>query len=295
MPSKKALAHLSLLGLNLLYTVSYFVVQGVAPDYIGSNGLVLIRALGATVLFWLTGAFLPKEVVEKKDLLRLIYFSLFAVVINQLAFFGGLMYTTATHTAIIMTTTPLLALPLSFLLLKEQIGLRKVGGVLLGFSGAAMLILQGEKSDAASNPLLGDTLIFLNAAVFTYYLVAVKPLMTKYGLFTLLKWIFLAGTVILTPIGLPDLMAASWDFPVEIWWGVVYVVVGITFVTFLLNMFALKQLSPNVVTSYIFTQPVLTAIFAWLLEGQIISSTAVISSVLIFIGVYFVSIKKTSV
>jgi drug/metabolite transporter (DMT)-like permease len=294
--NKVVLAHISLFTLNLLYTISYFVVKGVSPKYLDASGFVFVRAAGATILFWLVSLFLTKEKVEKQDLKKLLFACLFGVVFNQLAFFNGLVYTTSINTSIIMTSAPLMALPMSYWMLKEKISSSKILGVVVGFIGALLIILQKEKLYNATNPLLGNILIFTNAAVFTFFLVYVKPMMVKYSPFTVLKWSFLFGTIVLIPVGAPELAKIGMDyttFPLEIWWSIGYVVIGITFFTFLLNMFALKQVSPSIVSAYIFTQPLLTAILSWIIEGKIMNLTSAFACVLIFVGVYFVSFKKS--
>ena len=291
----KALAHASLLGLNLLYTISYFVVKGVSPAIISPSAFVFIRVVGACSLFWLCSLFIKSEKIAPRDLLKLVFACLFGVVINQLSFFNGLSFTSATNTAIIMTTTPLLALPMSYFYLKEKIGLVKLLGVLIGFAGACMIILHNKIEATASNPLLGNILIFINASSFTFYLVYMKPMMAKYHFVHLLKWLFLFGCILLIPIASPGLTALNWNFDLEVWWAIAYVIFGITFLTFILNMFALKHLSPNIVTSYIFAQPVLTAVLSYFIEGKVIGWISVLSSILIFIGVYFVSFRKAKV
>lgn len=291
----KYLAHAALLGLNLLYTISYFVVKGVSPVVISPSAFVFIRVVGACLLFWLCSFFIKSEKIAIEDLLKLGFACLFGVVINQLSFFNGLSYTSATNTAIIMTTTPLLALPMSFFLLKEQIGIRKVLGVLIGFTGACIIILHNKIDSTATNPILGNFLIFINASSFTFYLVYMKPMMVKYHFVHLLKWLFLFGCILLIPISSSGLQELDWNFSPAIWGAIAYVIFGITFLTFMLNMFALKHLSPNVVTSYIFAQPILTAIMSFFVEGKIISWISILSSLLIFVGVYFVSFRKAKV
>lgn len=291
--SKVFRAHLALLLLNVLYTISYFVVKGACPQFIPASGFVFIRATGASILFWTVASFLKEEKVAPSDLKKMAFASIFGVVINQLSFFHGLVFTSTVNTAIIMTTTPLMALLLAYMMLREKIGSRKLLGIVIGFTGALIIILQNKKGAEATNPMLGNSLIFINALAFTYYLVYIKPMMLKYSLFTVLKWVFLFGALALLPIGFPGLLEVNWNFPPEIWLSIVYVVVGITFLTFVLNMFALKELSPSVVTSYIFCQPVFTAILAYFIEGKVISVSSVIATLLIFLGVYFVSIKRS--
>lgn len=285
-------AHIALFTLNLLYAISYFVIKSVTPQYLGANGFVLTRATGALLLFWTIGLFTKKEKIEKGDHLKFVIAAIFGVVLNQLSFFNGMPFTTPNYTAIIMTTTPIIVLFVSAMYLKERITKNKVLGMILGALGAATIILNNQVTKEAPNPVLGNLLIFSNAFCFSIYIVYCKPLMMKYNSFTVLKWVFLPGVIILLPIGLPDLLAASWNFPNEIWWSIIYVIVAITFLTFLLNMFAISRVTPNVATSYIFLQPFLSAILSYFMLGKIIDFYSIIACILIFIGVYFVSFRK---
>jgi drug/metabolite transporter (DMT)-like permease len=285
-------AHIALITLNLLYAISYFVIKSVAPNYIGANGFVFIRASGAFLLFLTVDAFLPKDKVDKKDYKKFVFAAMFGVVFNQLSFFNGITYTAPNYAAIIMTTTPIIVLVISALYLKEQITKNKIIGMVLGGIGAVTVILHNEISKEAPNPLLGNLLIFSNAANFGFYIVYCKPLIMKYKPFTVLKWVFLPGALILFPIGLPDLIKSSWEFPLEIWISILYVVVAITFLTFLLNMFAISKVSPNIATSYIFLQPFMSAILSYFINDKIIDFYSILASTLIFTGVYYVSFKK---
>ena len=288
-------AHIALFTLNLLYAISYFVIKSVTPDYIGPSGFVLIRASGACLLFWTISVFLPKEKVPVRDLKHFAFAALFGVVFNQLSFFNGMPYTSPNYSAIIMTTTPIIVLIISAIYLKERVTNNKVIGMILGGIGAVTVILQSQITKDAPNPVLGNLLIFSNAANFGFYIVYCKPLMMRYKPFTVLKWVFLFGSIVLIPIGLPDLLEATWDFPGEIWFGIIYVIVAITFLTFLLNMFAITRVSPNVATSYIFLQPFLSGVLNLLIKDEIMSWVSILASTLIFIGVYFVSFRKSSI
>ncbi len=285
-------AHVALFTLNLLYAISYFVIKSVTPFFLGANGFVLIRASGALFLFWLFGSFLPKEKINRSDYRKFAVAALFGVVFNQLSFFNGMPYTSPNYSAIIMTSTPIIVLIISAIYLKEKITKNKITGMILGGLGAVTIILQNEVTKDAPNPIFGNILIFSNAANFGFYIVYCKPLMEKYNPFTVLKWVFLFGTVILLPIGFSDLQESNWNFPMEIWIGIIYVIVGITFLTFLLNMYSIKKVSPNVATSYIFLQPFLSALLSYIINDKIMDFKSIGASILIFIGVYFVSFKK---
>lgn len=288
-------AHIALFTLNLLYALSYFVIKSVSPDYLSANGFVLVRVTGALLLFWTIDIFLAKEKIDRSDWWKFIVAACFGVVFNQLSFFNGMTLTSPNYSAIIMTTTPLIVMVISAFYLREKITRNKLLGVGIGLLGAITVIVQNKITVEAPNPILGNLLIFSNAANFGFFIVFSKQLMMKYKPITVLKWVFLFGAIILLPIGGPDLLSSDWSFPSAIWGSIVYVVVGITFLTFLLNMYAIKIVSPNVSTSYIFFQPLMAATLSYLIEGTLMDFKGVLASLLIFIGVYFISFRKDAV
>ena len=293
MQGNNTLAHLSVILLNLLYALSYFVLKKVSPDYLPASTFVMIRVISAGTLFWIAASFTKGKPIERKDHIKLFIAALFGVVFNQLCFFNGLVYTSSINTSIIMTTTPILVLPISAWWIKERVSGYKIIGIIIGFLGALIVILQRDAFATAPNPLKGNILIFINAALFSFYLVYSKPIMVKYSLFEVLKWTFLYGAIILLPFGLPELGEVNWDFPTEIWWSVGYVIVIITFFTFILNMYAIKRLPPSAVSTYIFSQPLMVSILTYLFEGTPLTLQGGLAYILIFVGVYFVAIKKS--
>ena len=185
-------SHLALFVVNLMYGANYVVAKGLMPNVIGPNGFIFLRVLGATILFWLLfGAQFQK--VTRKDLLRLAVCALFGVAVNQLFFFNGLMRTSPVNASIIMTITPILVFILSLFILKEKPTSIKVLGLIIGAAGSIIFTLQGSMVGESS--LLGDLLIFANAASYSLYLVLVKPLMAKYKPVTVITWIFTFGLI----------------------------------------------------------------------------------------------------
>ena len=99
----------------LIYGVSFTVAKEVMPLYIRPFGFILIRVLGAALLFWTVGIFLKKEKIETKDYPRLLLGALFGIALNQLSFFKGLSMTTPINASVIMVTSPILVLIFSSL------------------------------------------------------------------------------------------------------------------------------------------------------------------------------------
>lgn len=273
------------------------------PTYLTPSVFIFLRAAGATLLFWIFKLLFIREKVERKDLLLMAVCGMFGVAINQLFFFHGLSLTSPVNTGIIMTINPIMVVLLSFFILKEAITLRRSLGILIGATGAILLTLTAGTGTGDSS--LGDLFIFINAASYAFYLVLVKPLMKKYAPLTVITYVFSFGLtfVSLYPPTLMELSVTDFSaIPTNIILVIVYVIVGVTFLTYLLTVFGLKHVSPSVSSAYIYLQPVLVMFFAYLLSAigladdytSTITVEKILYMLLIFVGVYITSSSSFS-
>ena len=292
--SKRNLALIAAFLATSIYGINHTVAKEIMPIYIGSSGFIMLRLLGATSIFWIISLFTPKEKIEKKDFFRIFFASILGMCINMLAFFRGLELSTPINSGVIITLSPVLVLILSYFFLKEKITIKKILGILIGFSGAVFLILNTSKTGInAPNIPLGNSFFLLNASAYAGYLIIVKPLTKKYSLFTLMKWLFLIGLILSAPLTYDQFIKVNWsELPWFAIWRMGYVVIGTTFLTYLFNIYALKTLSPTTVGSFIYLQPIITIIFALITANDTLDSTKLLSCLLVFIGVYLVSIKN---
>tara|TARA_B100000767_G_scaffold24147_1_gene21324 strand:- start:504 stop:1388 length:885 start_codon:yes stop_codon:yes gene_type:complete len=294
MMNKRNLALIAAFLATSIYGINHTIAKEVMPIYIGSSGFIMLRLLGATSIFWLISLFAPKEKIERGDFLKIIFASILGMCVNMLAFFRGLELSTPINSGVIITLSPVLVLILSYFFLKEKITVKKILGILIGFSGAVFLILNSSKTGInAPNIPLGNSFFLLNASAYAGYLIIVKPLTSKYNIFTLMKWLFLIGLILSAPITFNQFIEVKWtELPWFAIWRMGYVVIGTTFLTYLFNIYALKKLSPTTVGSFIYLQPIITILFALITANDTLDSTKILSCILVFIGVYLVSFKK---
>ena len=294
--NKRLLAHLALFAANLIYGINYTVAKEVMPDYIEPLGFILVRVIGAVVLFWLCYALFYYEKVKKGDLLKLAFCGLFGVAINQMLFFEGLNLTTPINAAVIMVSNPILVLLFGIVFATERFSTKKGIGVALGALGAIVLITNGGQLSLNKEHFCGNIMVFFNASSYAVYLVLVKTLMQKYKPITVISWVFLFGIIFVIPFGWSDFQAIQWaTMPSGILWRVAFVVVGTTFLAYLFNIYGLKTLNPSTVSTYIYLQPVLASIVAIIASSDSLDLTKICSTVLIFLGVYLVSHKTKAV
>ena len=287
-------ANIALLGANLFYGAGFSVAKTIMPRLIQPYGFIFIRVSVTCLLFWFSYLLGKKEnnIIDKKDWVRLALCALFGIAINQLMFFKGLSLTSPIHASLIMLSTPILVTFTAAFSLKERLNGMKVIGLFLGAIGAFLLVYLGKKSNLSSNPALGDLFVFFNAASYAIYLVIVKPLMKKYRPIVVIRWVFTLGFLMVLPFGLGQFNTVQWQF---FQWkdmaALVFIVVFVTFFTYLWNTYALKILSASTAGSYIFLQPCFAAIIAVAFFAEEVTSTKIIAAILIFSGVFLVGRK----
>ncbi len=289
-------AHLALLGANVIYGANYIIAKGLMPDKIGPSAFILVRVIGASILFWIVKSFI-KEKIDKKDFPRLIFCGLVGVASNQLFFFHGLNLTSPVDASILITCVPVLVLILSAFVLKEKITTNKLLGITMGGIGAILLIWYGKNAGGTSSTL-GNVLVFINTCCYAIYLITVKPLMKKYKAITVISWVFLFGFCFVLPIGLKDLMSTNFSsYDLNTYLAITFVVIFTTFFAYLFNIYALRYVSPSVNGSYIYLQPVVSfimvSIYAYILMHEEyandINFIKILSCLLVIFGVYLIS------
>ena len=289
------LGFLAALGATVIYGLNHTIAKNVMPVYISPFGFILLRVLGAAILFWIASIFVKHERIERKDWPRLIACSFLGMVINMLAFFKGLELSTPVNSSVIITISPIIVFIFSAILLKEKIRLIRSVGILFGFVGALTLVLYTSKTGLnAPNIPLGNILFIVNSFAYGLYLVLVKPLIEKYNVINLLKWLFLLAIFMNFPVTIDEFLSVDWrNLPIkEAILPMVFVVVGTTFCTYLFNAYALRTLSPSTVSSFIYLQPIVGIIYAVSTKSDSLSLVSIIGMILIFIGIYLVTKKQ---
>ena len=292
---KKILPLLAATIATTIYGINHTVAKMVMPIYIGSLGLVFLRVLGATIIFWTISLFFKTKPIEKKDRLTILKCGLFGMSINIAAFIAGLDYSTPVNSSILIIISPIFVVILSFFIFKNKINFIKILGIILGFIGAMILILTADSnSSIGRNIPLGNFLFIVNSISYAYYLIIVKPMTEKYDLITLFKWLFLIGLIFNFPLGINQFLDVDWA-SLPLWEAVlpmVFVVVGTTCMTYFLNGYALSKITSTEVAVFMYLQPIIGILFAIFTKSDTINLIMFIASVLIFTGVYLTSVLK---
>ena len=263
----------------------------------GIDGITMVsfRVVGGAALFWLASLFTRKEHVPRKDVLRFAGAAVFGLVCNQCCFTIGLSLTSPINASIVTTSMPIFAMVFSAIILKEPITGKKATGVLMGCSGALILILT---SAAATNRVQGDIRgdLLCLAAQFSYsfYLSLFNPLVRRYSVITVSKWMFFWATLLLLPFTGAHVAALPWaQIGATTWLETAYVVVICTFVCYCLIMVGQKTLRPTVVSIYNYVQPIVSVTVSVLMGIGVLKWAQGLAIILVFGGVWLVTKSKS--
>ena len=289
------IAHLCMLCAGTCWGLMAPIGKDAMLNGIDGIDLVSFRVLGGALLFWLTSLFTKKEHVPVKDILLLGCAGLFALVFNQCSYTIGLNLTSPSNSSIMTTSMPIFAMVLSFFILKEPITWQKAGGVLLGCTGAVIIITTSATAgNAKVGNIWGDLLCMSAQLSFALYLSLFKPLIQKYSLFTVNKWMFTWATLIIWPFTLGHV--SSIDFasvPMSTWWETGFVVFFGTYISYICMMVGQQTLRPTVVSVYNYTQPLVSVSVSVAAGLAVFKTSQALAAILVFSGVWFVVKSKS--
>lgn len=258
---------------------------------LGFNPLALaqLRVAGAAfilgVLFVLRrGGARPPQTF--REWLILAVLGLTGITLNQLCFIGGLARTSVVHTGLIVALGPVIVLMLAALMKTETLTLTKIVGMMLAFSGVALLLL--EKKRSANGPhWFGDLIVLAGTVVFAYYTVLEKAIANRYDDLTLNTFVFGLGAVLMVPLAGKPTLAVDWhDLPLRAWCGLGFMIVFGSVIAYWVFAYALTELSPSRVAAFSYLEPVIAvALGIWLL-GESVALGELMGGVLILVGMY---------
>ncbi|MDR1331439.1 MAG: DMT family transporter [Tannerella sp.] len=293
---EKLQGHVIILVVNVLFAINISVSKSLIPAQLAPEALTLLRILFATAMFWLSSLFARREKVPLRDLSLLFLCACTGIAFNQSLFMAGLNMTSPVDTSIIATAGPIYVMLLAALILKEPITKQKVAGVMLGVAGGALVIIASTRTDDRSSSLGGDMLIVGSNLLYSVYVVISRPLSRRYSAITIMKWMFLFSAVMLTPFMYRHVQAApvfrTGAADCEALARIAFVLIGGTFVPYLLIPMSLKRLRPTTVSMYNYIQPIVASLLAVMAGQGSFTLDKLVATLLVFTGVYLVTMSK---
>lgn len=293
---RTTLGHLAVAGTYIIFGLNIVICRDITQQCdLTPTMLLTMRVLVTAALFWLLSLFTPRERVPKIDLLKILGAAVIGIVLPQITFLNAVARTTPVDVSIITTITPILTMIFASIFLREPITWKKVLGVMVSFVGVLWIILQSnaQTGGATETTPLGLLFCILNCTVFALYLGTCRPLIARYSVVTLMRWIFLFSFLLSLPLALPQLPTTHFaEISATVWWEIAFLIFFATFVAYLFLPFGQARIRPTLVSMYGYLQPIIAILLAIVAGTDRLTVTKALAAALVFTGVAIVNKSK---
>ena len=292
MDKQKIEGHSAVLLANVIFGLGVPVTKLLLDEWVSPMAYMATRCMGAAAIFWLISLFMPRERVERRDLLVIMGGGLLGFVVSQTLTAWALHFTTPVYFSIIATLTPVATMVCAALLIGERLSLRGALGVAIGVVGALLMVMVGWQGGSGMNDLLGIGLAVLSLLTWAVYLIITRKVSVKYTAVTQMKWVFLVSTLAVLPFSWTDLQASRLYSSQWAWSGVAemaFIVVFATVAGFFAIPFALRYLKTTTVSVYTNLQPVVASFVAIAIGQDLLSWDKPVSLALVLLSAWIVT------
>ena len=291
--NKNLHGHLFALTANVMWGLMSPIGKSALQEF-SAISVTTFRMVGAAAAFWILSIFCKQEHVDHRDMLKIFFASLFALVFNQGVYIFGLSMTSPIDASIVTTTLPIVTMIIAAIYLKEPITNLKVLGIFVGAMGALTLILSSQTAGSGNGSIIGDLLCLVAQISFSIYLTVFKGLSQKYSPITLNKWMFIYASMCYIPFSYQDVAGIQWaEVSTAAYVQIGYVVIGGSFLAYIFIMTAQRLLRPTVVSMYNYMQPIVASIAAIIMGLGVFGWEKGVAIALVFLGVYIVTKSKS--
>lgn len=292
MQNQKLKGHAAIFLANTIFGLGVPVSKALLDSWVTPMGYMASRSFFAAIIFWLIACFLPKEHVERKDLMVILFGGLLGFVISQSLTAWALDFTTPVYFSLIAALTPVGVMLMAALFIGEKITWIKVLGVILGIVGALLMLVKGWQAGAGKNDVLGIFLAILSVLTWAIYLIVTRKVSQKYSSVTQMKWVFLISAIVTVPIAMPEFDAQALYSSAVNWEGIAemaFLVLGATVLGYFLIPVAMKTLHATTVSIYTNLQPIVASMVAIFVGQDFLSWDKIVAAALVLLSAYIVT------
>lgn len=252
-------------------------------------GVTSFRTTAAAVILYAIHKYLEDKQTARRlrasDLAFFLKLAFLGLVLNQLLFITGLYYTTVAHSAVIVTFGPMFTMLFAWMQGQEKLTPVRIAGMGLSILGVVCLNL-GQDLRLHTEYLAGDLLTFCGSVAFAYYTVLSKEGSVRYGSVPSTAFTYLAGALVLFPVGMPSLFgfsrsALTWNVIVSFF----YVAIMASVLAPLIFYYALRHMSASRFASLTYLQPIVTTLSSALILSEQLTANFIIGGSLVLAGV----------
>jgi drug/metabolite transporter (DMT)-like permease len=202
----------------------------------------------------------------------------------------GLKYTTAANTGWIIGTAPIFIASLGTIFLKEKINRTKAAGIIIAFTGLLLLVGKGNPLNINLVKNTGDLLVLFSSFTWGVYSIINKKISLNYSPLMTIFYLFVFMALIIIPFNLNrDTINSIINLSSTGWISLLFLGLLCSGVSYVIWAYALREMHSAKVGAYLYLEPFVTVISAWLFLKEQITFLMILSGLLIIFGVYLVN------
>jgi len=283
-----------LILVSIIWGVNFAFVKYALADFYPLSFTIVRFSLAALFLFLVMLVRRESLALERRDLGAAVKLGIIGITLYNLLFMYGLNYTTASNSALFISSSPLFAALILSLSKRERLHAPIIAGLALATLGVFLIIR--NKSGGLSfsrSDLAGDLLTICAAAFWALYTIKAGPLLDKYSAIKVTAYSMAAGTVLLLPIGAHELLRQPWSAVSALSWAALAFSAFISGgVAFTLWYQGVKRIGVTRTIVYHYIVPFVAVLFAALFLGERITFPQIAGGISILCGVYLVQRKR---
>lgn len=261
------------------------MLEEISPESIISLRLILAIALLSIFAIFTKADF----TINLKNHLQI--FLLAAVAVFHLWIqITGLKYTSASNTGWIIGTAPIFIALLGFIFLKEKLNLIKITGIAIAFIGLILLVGKGNPMNINLVNNVGDLLVLFSSFTWGVYSIINKKISLNYSPLMTILYLFILMALIIIPFNINQKAIDSVLHLSTVGWiSILFLGLLCSGVSYVIWAYSLRKMESAKVGAYLYLEPFITVLSAWLFLKEEITLIMILSGLIIILGVYLVN------
>jgi drug/metabolite transporter (DMT)-like permease len=287
---------LRLLFVALVWGVNFPIIKHSLTDFLPLSFTVVRFAIASAALFGVMALRREPFVIDRRDIPAVAALGLTGITIYNLLFMKGLQLTTASHSALFISMSPLFAAVFQMIRGRERMRAPLALGLLLATAGAYCIIrsTHGEVHFGMET-VTGDLLTICASVLWAFYTVLAAPLLERYPPITLTAWSVAAGTVLLVPAATGEISSQSWStVPAGSWAALFFAALVGAAAAYVLWYEGVKRIGVTRTVAYHYLVPFVAVLVSAFFLGDTIKPLTIYGGAAIIAGVALVQRKGPS-
>ncbi len=289
MTNSKAFRYLLIL-IAIIFWGTSFVATKTVLNEIKPVTIIILRLILASVLLTIIALSTKRKFSLNLKSHGWIFILALVAVFHLWIQVTGLQYTTASNTGWIIGTAPVFMAILGFIFYKEKITPLQFLGILVALAGLLLLIGKGDITNIGLIENKGDLLVLGSAFTWGVYSMVNKKISLSYSPLMTILYLFLMMAVIIIPFNLnTETINSVIGLSLISWMWILFLGIFCSGVAYVIWAQALRDMESAKVGAFLYFEPLVTVIAAWIYLNEEITLLMIFSGLLITAGVFIVN------